>query len=91
MPASTQKSQISKSLTNSISVAQAKANLSSVLSGVEKGKRPVTILRRGIPVAQIIPFEKPAVAFIGSMRGTVRELGDIVGPTGVEWTARDDG
>jgi hypothetical protein len=26
----------------------------------------------------------------GSMRGTVVELGDIVGPTGEEWTVGDE-
>lgn len=75
---------------STISVAEAKANFSSVLSNVERGRTPVTILRRGQPIAQIIPLNTEPASLYGSMRGTVRELGDIVGPTGVEWTVSDD-
>jgi prevent-host-death family protein len=75
----------------SISIADAKANLSSIIKRVEKKRTPVTILRRGVPVATITPVTpaKP-VSLYGSMRGTVQELGDIVSPTGVEWVANDE-
>jgi prevent-host-death family protein len=73
-----------------LSIAEAKANFSSVVSGVERGRTPVTILRRGHPVAQIVPLAEERETLYGSMKGTVRELGDIVGPTGVEWTVGDD-
>jgi prevent-host-death family protein len=97
MPAVTKKSRTSISSSSilapakTISVAKAKANLSSVLNGVEKKKTAVTILRRGIPVARIVPIpdNQPASGY-GWMRGTVQELGDIVGPTGVEWTVGDE-
>jgi prevent-host-death family protein len=97
MPASTKKPRPTISPSSivspakTISVAKAKANLSSVLTGVEKKKTAVTILRRGVPVAQIIPIADPQpTSGYGWMRGTVQELGDIVGPTGVEWTAGDE-
>jgi prevent-host-death family protein len=73
-----------------ISVADAKANLSSVLNGVQQKKTPVTILRRGIPIAQIVPFAPADASLYGSMRGTVQEIGDIISPTGVEWVAGDE-
>ena len=75
---------------HTMSVADAKAHFSSVISGVHKKRTPVTILKRGIPVAEIIPIadEEPASGF-GWMRGTVQVLGDIVGPTGVEWTLKE--
>ena len=70
-----------------VSVAEAKATLSAVLHRVEQKRIPVTIMRRGLPVAQIIPFpETPAPKLRGSMAGTGRELGDIVSPIAVEWT-----
>ncbi len=69
-----------------ISVAHAKAHFSEVVSGVEQRRQPVTIVRRGKPVAQIIPIDSSAPALYGSMRGTMVEVGDIVGPTGGEWT-----
>ncbi len=71
----------------SLSLAKAKATLSAVVDGVEQKRLPVTILRRGIPVAQIVPFpQTPAPKLRGSMAGTARELGDIVSPLGIEWT-----
>jgi prevent-host-death family protein len=71
----------------SVSIADAKANLSSLVARVEKKRTPITIMRRGVPVARLVSLseEKPPSLY-GSMRGTVQELGDIVGPTGVEWT-----
>ena len=47
------------STTETVSVADAKSNFSSVLSRVEKRRLPVTILRRGIPIAQIVPLTPP--------------------------------
>ena len=75
----------------SVSVAQAKANLSAILKGVEKKHSPVTILRRGVPVAQIVPVpDQPTPLLRGSMAGTARILGDIVSPLGIEWTVGDE-
>jgi prevent-host-death family protein len=75
----------------SVSIADAKATFSSLVTRVETKRLPVTILRRGVPVAQIIPIDQPTLASgYGWMRGTVKELGDIIGPTGVEWTAGDE-
>ncbi len=71
----------------SVSVAEAKAHLSSLLKGVESKHSPITIHRRGKPIAQIIPFpEASKPSLLGSMRGTGRILGDIVTPYMDEWT-----
>ena len=74
----------------SVSIAYAKAHFSSVVSGVQKKRTAVTVLRRGVPVAQITPFGDTSPSLFGSMRGTVQVLGDIVGPTGVEWNLKED-
>jgi prevent-host-death family protein len=73
-----------------VSIADAKAQLSALVTHVQAKRMPVTILRRGVPIAQIVPIVQTTPALYGSMRGTVQELGDIVGPTGVEWTAGDE-
>ena len=73
-----------------ISVAEAKAHLSSVITKVERRRRPVTILRRGRPVVQIVPVPVETPTLYGSMRGTVVELGDIVGPTEEDWGFGDE-
>ncbi len=70
-----------------ISLAKAKATFSAVIDSVEQRRIPITILRRGVPVAQIIPFpDTPAPSMLGSMAGTARVLGDIVNPYMDEWT-----
>ena len=77
--------------TRAVSIADAKATFSSLVTRVETKRLPITILRRGVPVAQITPIEQPVLASgYGWMRGSVQELGDIVGPTGVEWAAGDE-
>ena len=69
------------------SIAQAKANFSSLISAVEQGHRPVTISRRGVPVALVVPFPTSARPKLsGSMAGTGIEIGDIVSPYLDEWT-----
>jgi prevent-host-death family protein len=80
-----------KAPVGSLSLANAKATLSAVIDRVEQKRLPVTILRRGVPVAQIIPFPgTPAPKLRGSMAGTARELGDIISPLDVEWTVGDE-
>jgi prevent-host-death family protein len=75
----------------SVSIADAKATFSSLVTRVETKRLPITILRRGVPVAQITPIDQPKPSSgYGWMRGTVQELGDIIGPTGVEWEAGDE-
>ena len=90
MPQAKLTSSMATTLAPTMSVAEAKANFSSLISGVEKKRGVVTILRRGVPVARVVPINDEPFALYGSMRGTVTELGDIVGPTGVEWTAGDE-
>jgi prevent-host-death family protein len=85
-----QNKKMTASSSNEVSVAHAKAHFSSVLDSVEKRRRPVTILKRGRAIAQIVPMQNEMPSLYGSMRGTVVELGDIVGPTGEEWTVGDE-
>jgi prevent-host-death family protein len=74
----------------STSVAAAKANLSALLKSVEQSREEVTLLRRGVPIARIVPIVEPEpVSGYGWMRGSAHELGDIVGPSGEEWDAGD--
>lgn len=73
----------------SLPLAKVKATLSAVVNIVEQKRIPVTILRRGVPVARIVPVEHGRAPLFGSMRGTARELGDIVHATGVEWTLKE--
>ncbi len=72
------------------SIAEAKARFSEVVSTVEKRRQPITLLRRGRAIAQIVPMQDQPSSLYGAMRGTVIEVGDIIGPTGGEWTVADE-
>jgi len=74
-----------------IAISKFKATCLSVLEQVRKTRKPVLVTRFGKPVAEIVPPsvpERPA-NWMGSMAGTVRILGDIVGPStdADEWDA----
>jgi prevent-host-death family protein len=84
------KSVASRKTPKMTSLADAKANLSSIINAVERSRAEIIVMRRGTPVAKIVPFEPSLPSAYGWMRGTVRELGDIVGPTGEEWTVGDE-
>ncbi len=77
--------------TRTTSVAEAKAGLSSLLREVEQRRTEITLVRRGVPVARLVPMEQPkGVVGFGWMAGTVTELGDIVGPSGEAWEVADE-
>ena len=65
-----------------IAVSKFKATCLAVLERVRKTKTPILVTRFGKPVAQVIPPpipERPA-NWLGSMRGTMQIVGDIVSP-----------
>lgn len=87
MPSAARHQKTQPDLARSVSVAEAKAKFSSIINGVEKRQVPVTILRRGVPVAQVVPLTGAAKTLLrGSMAGKGQELGDIVSPYLEEWT-----
>ena len=68
-----------------ITATRFKATSLSVLSRVEKTKKPVRVTRYGKPVAEIIPVkavkvEKPGKIRPGFARGQFEIVGDIVSP-----------
>jgi prevent-host-death family protein len=74
-----------------VSISKLKANCFRVLKQVRNTRRPIRITRLGKPIAKIVAPspEKRAARRLGSMVGTVRIIGDIVGPTGSldDWEA----
>jgi prevent-host-death family protein len=71
------------SVVEEIAVSKFKATCLSVLERVRKTRKPVRITRFGKPVAEVVPPSVPErpVSWIGDMAGTVKILGDIVGPS----------
>jgi prevent-host-death family protein len=70
---------------NDVSISYLKANLEKFLKRAKKNKLPVRITRRGKPIAEILVTEPTACVdrakWIGSMRDSIKILGDIVSPT----------
>jgi prevent-host-death family protein len=73
-----------------IDFSEFRVKCSAILDQVRKTRQPVRVTRLGKPLAEIVPSP---TKLLGSMLGTGRILGDIVGPTGSlsDWNAAADG
>lgn len=67
-----------------------KAKCLKLLDEVQRQRKQVIITKRGKPVAKLVPVTERSASFIGSMRGTMDILGDIVSPIDVKWEADSD-
>jgi prevent-host-death family protein len=54
---------------------------------VQRQRKAVAITKRGKPVAKLVPINDSPSSFIGSMKGTMEIVGDIVAPLDVQWEA----
>ncbi len=70
-----------------IAAGEFKAKCLKLLDEVQQKRKQVVITKRGKPVAKLVPVNESAESFIGSMKGTMEILGDIVAPIDVEWEA----
>jgi prevent-host-death family protein len=77
-----------------VAISEFKAKCLGILEEVRKTRRPIRVTRFGKPVAEVVPptpAERPK-RWLGSMAGTIKIVGDIVGPTGSldDWEAWGD-
>ena len=74
-----------------VSISEFKAKCLSLLDQVQKTKTPIRVTRFGEAVAEVIPPSPEAASddWIGSMKNTMKILGDIVSPADDEkdWEA----
>lgn len=65
-----------------IAISEFKAKCTAVVDRVSKTKQPVRITRHGKPVADVVPATTTVdpKALMGSMRNSIKILGDIVSP-----------
>lgn len=64
-----------------IAISEFKAKCLGLLEQVQKTKKPLLITRFGKPVAEVVPHSPSRSAnWMGSMKGTVEILGDIISP-----------
>lgn len=70
-----------------IAAGEFKAKCLKVLDEVQRQRKQVVITKRGKAVAKLVPVGDHAESFIGSMKGSMDILGDIVAPLDVVWEA----
>ncbi len=77
-----------------VSISEFKAKCLALLERVNKTKKPLRITRHGKPVAEVVPPSplEDRSAWIGSMKGRMEILGDIISPASDEgeWEALRD-
>jgi prevent-host-death family protein len=77
-----------------IAISEFKAKCLAILERVEKTKQPIRITRHGKPVAEVVPAapQVDRAALMGSMRDSIKILGDIISPASDEdeWEALRD-
>jgi prevent-host-death family protein len=69
-----------------IPAGEFKAKCLKLLDEVAATREPLVITKHGKPVAQVVPIATTG-DFVGSMKGSVTILGDIISPLDVEWEA----
>lgn len=70
------------SASKTISAARFKARCLALLDEVAETRQPLTVTKRGKPVATLVPAISTAH---GALRGSVHVKGDIVGPLLDQW------
>jgi prevent-host-death family protein len=70
-----------------ISASDFKARCLELMDEVERLGIEIVITKHRKPVARLVPHRAASGGFVGSMKGMVTVLGDIVSPTGEAWEA----
>jgi prevent-host-death family protein len=77
----------SPALSREISAGEFKARCLALMDKVRDGGVEYVISKRGTPVAKLVAVNQDPRPLLGSMKGTVTVLGDIVGPLDEAWEA----
>ena len=73
-------------MSTTIAAGEFKAKCLKLLDEVAETRETLVITKHGKPVAQLIPAPTEG-NIVGSMKGSVLWMGDIVSPIDVEWDA----
>lgn len=70
-----------------IGAGEFKAKCLKLLDEVQATKKAIVITKHGKPVATVIPYAPKGQIPLGSMKNSLKILGDIIGPTEEDWNA----
>ena len=70
-----------------IAAGEFKAKCLGLLDEVHRQHKEIVITKRGKPVAKLAPVNERPESFIGSMKGTMEIVGDIISPINEKWDA----
>jgi prevent-host-death family protein len=77
-----------------VSISEFKAKCLALLEQVRRTRQPIRITRHGKPIAEVVPPSpvEDRSAWMGSMKGKMEILGDIISPAADEdeWEALRD-
>lgn len=65
-----------------LSAAEFKTHCLKVMDRVRRNRQAVliTITKRGVPVAKLVPVDLPERRLVGALEGKMRAVGEIVSP-----------
>ena len=72
-----------------VQISKFKASCLEMLDQVQTTGEPLTITRRGQPVAVVYPAPPTTKRVFGCMKDSLQILGDIVSPLDVVWEAME--
>ncbi len=72
--------------TNQIGAGEFKTHCLKLIDRVNQTKQPITITKRGKPMAKLTPIEDETYSLFGCLQNTVEIEGDIVESTGEIWS-----
>ena len=73
------------SFSREVSAGDFKARCLALMNDVRDRGGEYIITKRGTPVAKLVPVRTERRPLLGSMKGTVKALGDIVSPLDEHW------
>jgi len=68
-----------------VAAAEFKAQCLTLMEDVRSTKRPLTITKRGKPVAKLVPIEEPKDEFIGRLKGVFEVVGELDSDPAEAW------
>lgn len=74
-----------------ITAAEFKARCLKLMDQVQATQEPITVTKRGRPVARLVPIEPDEVPpLFGCLKGSVTANDDLTAPIDLDWDAQAD-